>query len=509
MRSRLRFRLQASMLAAGLLLLGMHPAQANWLTKLAREAGETGGKVGRLDLGTLDGAVSHISRLPNTAKGVALAAHVTPEGQWRFANKQGEVFTVGSPAEMGRLLTTLAPEAPSGARVSIYLAEDALFANRKLLQELPADAHTFVVSGKNAFSLRTSAVDGPLHVEVRPNVLVQVGGEKRLFEEAVFHLERPLNRSSIRVLALKPTGPKRLSAVPSYDPGTRAPLVDEIDPAVLPGELGKLRHQTVLLSGRVEGQDLVFKPANGAESRVSLTALARAAEASDVSLVVLETAASRQPGGRNWLWQTVSVDGLDAAMQRATFGDFLNGLAAGRKEFVVTANASATDRMVLRVQPSASVSRPMTDAVTDWVTTTASELMGSVAVEGVQAFVPDKPRTEELDVRLVPGIPSWVQFLYLGSLVAGLIGWEYSFEWWRRLWPAERREEYRGAIGYHSARATRLLAMLLLFLPLVGIPALIASTLSQLWRVLTAPFRFLRWLGRKLTGGEGSAAKAS
>jgi drug/metabolite transporter (DMT)-like permease len=136
----------------------------------------------------------------------------------------------------------------------------------------------------------------------------------------------------------------------------------------------------------------------------------------------------------------------------------------------------------------------MTDAVSTWVTEKAGAIMGQMVVEGIEAFVPDQARQEELDLRLVPGVPSSLQFAYLISLVAGLIGWEHAFAWFARIWPPEAREEYRGAFGYHAARLVRLAALVLVFLPILGLPALVATMLTQLWRLLTAPIRWWRRL---------------
>ena len=40
----------------------------------------------------------------------------------------------------------------------------------------------------------------------------------------------------------------------------------------------------------------------------------------------------------------------------------------------------------------------------------------------------------------------------------------------------------------------RLVAFVLVFLPIVGIPALIVSLLLQLWALITLPARAVRWL---------------
>jgi hypothetical protein len=186
-------------------------------------------------------------------------------------------------------------------------------------------------------------------------------------------------------------------------------------------------------------------------------------------------------------------------MKRATFGDFLMALAGGRGELTVAARPSGTNRIALTATPSGAAGLPMTDAVSNWLAETAGKLMGDMAVEGVQAFMPDKAQVEEVDARIVPGIPAWIQFAYLLSLIAGLFGWEFSLSWWARVWPPEDRAEYRGAIGYHAARFVRLLALLFVFLPLVGLPAIVAAGLATLWRTVTAPVRWWRWFRSRAT----------
>ena len=94
----------------------------------------------------------------------------------------------------------------------------------------------------------------------------------------------------------------------------------------------------------------------------------------------------------------------------------------------------------------------------------------------------------------MPGIPSALQIAYLAGLIAGVLGWPVASGWFARLWPPEERAEYAGACGYRAAQAARLIAFLVIFLPIVGAPALIASLLLQLWALVTLPARAVRWL---------------
>ncbi len=488
-----------AILCALLLAATAAPAGANWLTRIGRgaaEIGEGGAKVGKLGLGALDNAAAYVAKLPAPAKGAALAAHATPEGHWRFVNREGEVYTAGNAAEFGRATEVLAPGLSAGDRLAFYLSEDTVFLERARLKDLPADAELFVVAGDDSFRLaRRAGGDGErLVAEVRPNVAVEIGA-RPLFEEAVFHLGRPLNRSNIRVLALEPGGPRALASAPSFDPATKAALIDRIDPSVLPAALGRVKGQTVLVTGRVDGGVLAYTPASGPEQKLFLKDILTAAEAADVNVVVLEAAGSRQPGGRNWLWQTVEVPGLADAMGRATFADFLAALGAGGGELTVTAAAGSPGRIVLRAVPSGEASVPLSGTLAEWM----GEITGNVVVKAVEVSSRDADRERELDARFIPGIPSSVQFAYLAGLVMGVLGLGVARRWWARLWPPEDAGEYQMTAGYVAARAARLAAFVFVFLPLIGAPAFIVAIALQLWSFVTAPFRFIGWLRARLS----------
>lgn len=475
---------------------------ANWLTRLGRgaaEVGEAGTAASKLGVGAAQHAAEYVARLPKAAKGAALAAHATPEGHWKFVNREGDVFTAASPDELARVGAVLAPEAAAGGKLALYLSEDTVFAERALMKDLPPDAELHVVAGNDSFRLRRAAdgTPGSLAAEVRPNITVALS-DRKLFDETVFQLGRPLNRSNIRVLALEPGGPQRLSSAPRFDPATKAALVDQIDPASLSDALRKLSGQTVLVTGRVEGETLAFVAATGgAEQKVFLREISAAAEASDVNLVVVQASGPRQPGGRNWLWQKVGVAGLDEAMKRATFADFLSALGGTGTELAVTAAEAGQGRIVMRALPVAQSSIPLSSTVTDWM----GELSGQLVVKAVEVQARDMEREKELDARLIPGIPSTLQYLYLLNAALGLLAWPVSRSWWARVWPPEQRLGYSGWIGYAAAVVARNVAFVLLFLPLVGNFAFLWHIALQLWNLMMAPLRFFSWLRGRFAPG--------
>ena len=265
-----------------------------------------------------------------------------------------------------------------------------------------------------------------------------------LLAEAIAQSERPLSRSSIRTLALEPGGPGTLSSYPRLDVETKAALVDVIDPPSLARALSSVRGQTVLVTGRVDDNLLYFRPSSGAEQSVKLTELARAASDNDVNLVILHAEAPRQPGGRNWFWQRIAVGGLDDALKRATFGDFLDALGAVRGDFRVSvrrgpaaASPSAPSRPTATRTDRRRRRRLVDECRLQCHRQRSDERRGSARL---RRGTPEGARPPAH-----PHIPSWYQFAYLAGLIAGVLGWPVASAWYARVWPPEERAEFRTA----------------------------------------------------------------
>lgn len=493
------------------------PVQAGWLSKIGRLADDAGGAGGHavhhgVDVGDdLSSALArHLKSLPadTTKGGSALAVHATPEGHYRFANAQGEVFTAASAAEMERALANLLPNRPPGsAKLDLYLSEDTVFRRPELVKGLPADANLHLMTGKGAYKLLRLEGEFPrFAAQIRPHLTLRIG-ELGQFEEAVWQLSRPLNKSNIRVVSLEPGGAAVIPSVPRLDPATKNAMVDRVDPWKLPAALGTLRGQTLVVTGRVEGKTLRFKPEGGAEKTVLVDGLMAAARDADVNLVLLQSDKALQPGGRNWLWQSQEVKGLDEALKRSTLADFLDALGTKRGGLAVDAGDSAGGRARLNIVPAKTTAEPVSEVIGNWAGDLVSQMLGNVVIEAIKVDAVDKKRQDELDMRIVPGIPAYLQWTYIAGIVMGLIGHAYSFSWWARMWPPEERSEYARAGGYYAARLVRLLTLLFVFLPIVGIPAgvwaMLVGFAQQLWMVITAPFRFLRWVAGKLRPAGG------
>lgn len=497
-------------LALGL-AVGSSPVNANWLTRLAREAGELGGSAARNaghGIDNLGGISRHLKALPHDPKSVSLGAHATPEGHWKFTNGAGEVFTAANADEMARVVKTLAPDHAGDAKLKLYLSEDTVFARPESIKDLPGHAELHLLAGKQSYRLVRDPANASRHAflaQVKPGLLMRLS-DRSLFDEALWHLRRPLSRSSIRVVSLEPGAAQTLTAAPRFDAQEKAALIDRIDPWKLPATVNAIRGQTLVVTGRIEGEFLHFRPASGAEKSLLIGDLKRAAMDADVNLVVLEAVDPLQPGGRNWFWQKVQVKGLDDALKRADFADFLDALGQHRHNMVVEARRSTEGRIGFEVSPAGGAAGAVTDSITDtmasWTEAIFSHALGNIVASGIKADLVDKERQRERDLRIVPGVPSLIQFLYIAGLVLGLAGLSYAKRWWAWLWPPEQRSEYAGAAGYQAARGIRLVLFSFIFLPLVGVPAglwvLVKGLFDQLCFFLKLPFRLARWLWRRI-----------
>jgi hypothetical protein len=469
------------------LLAVMVLALLAWLPVTAVPAAAGLGDVAaRLGLGPaaasdgLEAAAGAMRGAPVEAERTALAVAGSDVGHWRLVNRAGEPFTAADGTELARALRTLAPEADSeGQRLTLYLAEDMVFRHPAMLEALPAKARLLVVLGEEARPvLRAGSGKGRrIHVEVRPRLLIEAG-ERSLFAATLAGLDRPLARSRIRAIALEPGGPTAVPRAPRVDPKTRRALPDAIDPGHLDPGLGALRGQTVVVTGRIDGDRLLFKPAAGPESNIALADLLRAAAGADLNLVLLGTTSSRQPGTRNWLWQTVEVASLERAAERPSLGGFLIALAGEAAVVLVRPERQADGRLLLELRPRAvggdGPVGTLTEAVAGTWSDIVSETAGRLSVGSVRASLVAASRQAELDRRLLPGIPSLLQLGYIGVLVLGLLALPTVAGWWRRIWPPELAAEYANRAGYHAARLVRALVFVALFLPLAALPAVAA-----------------------------------
>ena len=386
---------------------------------------------------------------PEPPNGVAvLAGHAGAEGHWTFLNRRGESFTVGTPDEMKRMLAALAPDAAqSRTPPTLYLAPETVFERAVTLTALPAGVVLRVVIGSDSYALARSRgrAGEELRAIVRPRLHIAIG-ERAAFDEALRQLARPLDKRLVRVLSLEPGGPQTLPRAPQPDPASGRPPGDVVDPFKLSQALSALRGQTLVISARINNDLLAFRPASGREMTILAAELTQAAARAGVDLVIVQSLTPHQPGVRNWLWLRFQIDGLDKALGRASFADFLETLAGGRDAAVLAATRQGSDRVVLTTAPAGG------EGAGGLLQEMAVSITGNIAASAIEAHLTSSAQRRELSLRLVPMVPSMWQAVYAGGLVMGLMGLGVARRWWTRLWPAEHLTDYAGAAGFHAAR---------------------------------------------------------
>lgn len=492
-------RTLASLIVLGLTLVSPERASANWLTKALDAAGDAGKGAARgvhaldPDLGH---ALTHLKALPDRPGVNALAAEAGHEGHWRFANAKGETFTAASADELARMRDSLLPG--QSGKLALYLTPRTIFDGRAALKELPPDTELFVATRRGAYPLirEAGSATETFFAHVKPNLRARIDSED-LLAETLFQLAQPLKPASLRIIALETGSADALAAVPRFDPLTRMALVDKIDPTGLASSLARIRGQTIIVTGRIDEGILKFNDVGGGSGSLPLQQIRAAARDADVNLVIVKTETPRQPGGKNWLWQTTSIPGLEAAVKQPTVGDFLSAITREASPLTVSSRRDGAGRAVLDATPQTSET-PLSTTFTGWLDSLAGEAMGHIAIAGIEANVRDADRQSELDRRIIPGVPSGIQYGYAIALFLSLFGLSTGSAWWRRIWPPESREDYGSYAGYASARAVRGLLFALVFLPLAGVPLFLRYAGIQTWTILTAPVRAVRWLRYRL-----------
>ena len=182
------------------------------------------GKLGSARSGQCGGL--RIAKLPATGKGLALAAHATPEGHWTFVNRQRRgLHGRDARGDGARDRECWSPDAAPDGKLTLYLSEDTVFEQRGALDGSAAGCGA-PSRRRPARPIAWPARDAgqPIRflAEVRPQPHRRTRRAARCSTKPCSTSAGRLNRSNIRVLALEPGGPKTLSSVPSYDPATKA-----------------------------------------------------------------------------------------------------------------------------------------------------------------------------------------------------------------------------------------------------------------------------------------------
>ena len=160
-------------------------------------------------------------------------------------------------------------------------------------------------------------------------------------------------------------------------------------------------------------------------------------------------------------------------------GDFLNVLGASRDGFDLSIVQSNRSRVSLDVKmralpPGLLENKKQTnsgDGIGSMFTDVMASLKGDVVVSSISLDFRSSAQQQELDRRIISGLPSAIQYGYFVILGFGLLGLPIALLWWHQIWPQEKQSEYRTRTALWSAMVVRWALFAAVFLPLVALPA--------------------------------------
>lgn len=494
-----RFHLLAlCLMALALLGLAASCAEANWLTRLTRHADDIGAKRAGKSLTGLDEAGAHLKVLPASRRDRAIAVDATNEGHWRLRNAAGETFTAATPDELKRGLQVLVPiKAGDVAHHVLLLTTHALFRQGSELKALPADAELNALVDGHVYGLVKRTIDQSdrYYLDAGGGVHVPLISLDQV-HEVLWQLARPVDLADVRVLALENGATGLLKRTRPAGTDAARIAVETVDPERLPHMFSAVARGTVVVTGRVVGPLLHFRPAAGPEQSLRLGDLRKAAAANDVNLMVIASASARQPGTRNWLWQRVDLNRLDSKVTTPTLTDFIRQLTGGT---AVEARLRQMQprRTTLTFSSLAGSGSGWIAPVSDTWRNIAPEVTGTIVASGLELDLRSRLLQKELDLRIIPGISSNVQIGYLCLWVFGVFGFRVAQGWWRRIWPLEDRADYPRRTGYWAARIVRGAAFWIVFMPLVAVVTAPITAFQSLWRMIQLTFAAITYPFRR------------
>ena len=116
---------------AALLLAAAAPAaQANWLSRIGREAGETGTQAAKLGVGGLDRAAAHVKALPVRPRALHLLRMRRPKATGSSSTATARSSPPGRRPSCSAPCRRCCPGARGDSKLAIYLSEDTVFGDR-------------------------------------------------------------------------------------------------------------------------------------------------------------------------------------------------------------------------------------------------------------------------------------------------------------------------------------------------------------------------------------------
>ena len=403
--------------------------------------------------------------LPDNIKDFAPAAiKLDADGEWHITQPDGSVTQID---------VLLNQSKTSSTRLALVLRDIDLPKDLHQFDKLPSDWPVFIQGKNNRLFELTRGKSTTL---IYNKVLLRVKNTKDI-RQGLWMLQRP---SKVRATRFIKLDKKTTSPLPANTQGPGF-VVESMKVEDLMSLMRSAKNQTLVISGRI---------IDGKLFSVSMKELQAIAADNDIKLVVLD---SDRPG---LVLKKVSRSMRRAAenqqMQFDTMGDFFNRLAVSdsRNKLELQTSSSGENQMAIQWKVAKSVSEDRLVDADVLVHMPVHLLLHSALVT-----MPDRARSHELDNRIIPNIPSMIQFYVLISVVLGFTALGTSWKLWRKIWLLKTRREYSNIMVLILLWPLHRLLFLLLFLPLLGMFSFIWLVMSVIYKVfdwtLIRPSRYL------------------
>jgi hypothetical protein len=305
----------------------------------------------------------------------------------------------------------------------------------------------------------------------------------RNLHQALWHFQRSVTFGRIHLLHLDNDPDKAMPHVnlaASYE-------FNSVGSQALKTSLGPFRFQTLVLSGPISDGQLLATI--NRQSSIVIDRLQQMAQDEDVNLIILE---SRYPAS---LLKDLSSGLHSEQIVADNTGEFLNRFIAEDQSPATLKLHDSGQQTLIHYQ--AGIEPKLDDIVLLTNKDILINLPLHLAISSIKIYRPDQLRSEELDVRIIKAVPSWIQVYVIFSTVLGLLAWSISRKLWNKVWLLKRRKTYGSSLAFLTRWWLHSVLFLLLFLPLLGWLCFVYLMLSFLMGLLNFLFfKPVKWLYR-------------
>jgi hypothetical protein len=435
-----------------LVLTGWQASEAgviSSLAKLAKKADVDTPVTGKLDL-----------NLPLDKDMQLARAHLDQNGDWHIQTQDLKSINISRQGQV------------ADSKLVLIIDSHQLPPSLDDLNRIPAGCTLYVKQKQKVYRLTR----GPAWTISHKQLSVKVNSVDEI-KRVAWHLHRPWADKTIYVAGLP------------HQPN--AGMAAKIQGASIQSFLKNPRQfqqQTLVVPGIRE--DKTFYVAGAESQALDMTQMKALARKYDTTLVFLHA-----DGGKavRKLGQTLQAAFLENTLYDDTAA-FIQRLNPDAGAMTLEISPSGHARIVISARvksaPPADPAAPEQPRQSPLVTglKPSADLAGTLA----EIYRPDQERSRELDRRIVPWLPSWLQYYVIGSLFLGVVAWSFSRNVWARLWRPKTRKHFNHSAAYILFRLGHEAVFLLVFLPLFGAICFVLNVLLVSYRVLRGSVLLLR-----------------